>query len=222
MKENGIQQDFVRSVIKVHDGRIKVQPTDEISLLSTAPVITNDSKVTSKTCNKVSTLSFKSSILLPGNDVPLFLDREDGTEICVEPALHNKTGWPEPKFRTVNNGKIYLRNSTIEPIYLGKDVKTCQIRDTESAEKENSNHYKYKMSTVSTQSVDMSIIDLKGISNEDAPKTILKTHESFKEVFNNDLTNGYNGWISDGWKTAEEGDPNIERGNGLHRGSKRE
>ena len=27
--------------------------------------------------------------------------------------------------------------------------------------------------------------------------------------------------VSDGWKTAEEGDPNIERGNGLSRGSKR-
>ena len=27
--------------------------------------------------------------------------------------------------------------------------------------------------------------------------------------------------VSDGWKTAEEGDPNIERGNGLRRGSKR-
>ena len=193
LKENGIEQDFIRNVIKVHDGRIKVQPTDQISLLTTAPVVTNNSKVTSETCKKVSTLPFKSSILLPGQEVSLNLNKEDGTEICVEPGVHNKTGWPEPQFQTVNNGKIFLRNSTIEPIYLGKDVKNCQIRDTEYAQEENLNYYTYKMSSVVAQSDDVSQIDLKGINDEEALETIRKTHETFKEVFNNDLTNGYNG-----------------------------
>ena len=88
LKENGIEQDFVKNVININGRQIKVQPTDEFSLLSTAPVFTGDSKVTSKTFNKVSTISFKSSVLLPGQEVSLPLDRDDGTEICVEPGAH--------------------------------------------------------------------------------------------------------------------------------------
>ena len=71
LKENGITQDFVRNVINLHDRQITVQPTDPISLLSTAPLLSNKPEVKSKSSKTLSTLSFPSFGIL--KDIKIIL-----------------------------------------------------------------------------------------------------------------------------------------------------
>ena len=141
LRDNGIHQDIVRNVISIHDRQVTVQPTDPISLLSTAPLVSSQHKVKLKSSQTQSSLSFKSSVLLPGQDVHLSVELEDGAEICVEPGAQSSIEWAESQFQIVKNGKISLRNSTSEPIFLGKKVRNCQIRETEAPENHDSNYY---------------------------------------------------------------------------------
>ena len=209
-KDNGIQQDIVRNVISIHDKQVTVQSTDPISLLSTAPLVSSHHKVKPKSPQTQSSLSFKSSVLLPGQDVHLTVELEDGVEICVEPGAQSNKSWPESQYQTVKNGKITLRNSTTEPIFLGKEVKNCQIRDTEVPKNQDSNYYVFKPDKDEQPSSMESIskIDLKNVVSETALQKVLKTHDDFQDVFDQDLTQGYNGFFGKhecklNWATSE-------------------
>ena len=211
LQENGIQQDFVRNVIHVHQKKESVLPTDPISLLSTAPLCASTTKVKENSASE-STKNFSRRVLLPGQEVAVSVDKKDGTEVCVEPGLHNIKTWPQSQLRTVSNGKIYLRNSEIDPIFLGKDVKSCQIRDTEAPKDEDKSYYNYQPtnSNISTEEVidNTTLIKQGNIQSEDTKRILDDAHSKFSDVFDKDLTKGYNHFYGQhkchlNWATAE-------------------
>ena len=132
IKENGIEQDFVRDVIHIHNKTITVQPTDSLSLLPMAPIISPSAKVTTKPPSNI-LLSFKSRILLPGQSENLDIQQYDGETVAIEPVEHNNnTKWPDPQFQKVHHGKISIANNSTEAIILGKKgVQQCRVQLTE-------------------------------------------------------------------------------------------
>ena len=66
-----------------------VQPTDPISPLPTAPILNSTTEVKEKFPAFECTKTFKTSVLLPNQEIAVMVDKKDGIEICVEPGLHN-------------------------------------------------------------------------------------------------------------------------------------
>ena len=196
-KENGIEQDFSRNVIHLRHRQVTVQPTDPISLLPTAPLLSSSSKVTNDSSSKL--LSFKSRILLPDQEVSLKVEHEESSIVSIEPWERNKNSdWPEPELKQVTNGKIKLCNSSNKPIMLGKDVKFCKIRNTHNPVIQPPSYYKYSQTAeakANENEENLSVINLENINCDKAKEIIENCHSKFHEVFNKDLTGGYNGYF---------------------------
>ena len=211
LRENGVEQDLVKNVVHIHQRQVTVQPTDPISILPTAPILNNNTEVKDKSSPFECTKNFKSSVLLPDQEIAVSVDKKDGTVVCVEPGLHNDLEWPEPQLKTVTNGKIHLRNAKNLPILLGKNVKTLQLRDTVEAEEENYVYYKYIPTNcnISTDIQDnISLIKQDDNQSENVKAILKEAHQKFQKVFNNDLSGGYNGFYGKhecklNWATSE-------------------
>ena len=209
MKENGVEQDFNRNVIHIHNKEITVQPTDPLSILPTASILaSSSSEVNQNYRNKL--LSFKSRILLPGQTQNLSIEKSNGDVVAVEPwEKNNNSEWPEPHFQEVKNGKISLQNNSNNAIILGKDVKFCRIRDTsDNIQKSNPDYYSYqpKLANIS-ESSNVNLIT-HGEASKEAKELIKNAHEQFASVFDKDLSTGYNGFYgkhecSLNWATKE-------------------
>ena len=127
MKENGVMQDLVRNVIHLHNQQITVQPTDPIALFPTSPLIPENKKVENNHPSKLLSMD-KSRILLPGQQIQIPVQMEDGVTVSVEPWEQNKNhSWPEPQLQSISEGNISLMNSTPESIVLGKEVKKIKV-----------------------------------------------------------------------------------------------
>ena len=212
IRDNGVEQDFVKNVIHVHNRRHTVQPTDPVSILPSAPIFsTMSSKVNQNPPSQLLSFnSFKSRVLLPGQDISVPVDKNDGTIVSIEPFVQNvNCEWPESQLQQVVHGKINLRNSTFKPILLGKDVKQFQVRETKEIENPDPTYYKYqpKLSHISSNT-NISLIKQEEIKSEKAKELIDRAHEDFQDVFNKDLSQGYNGYYGKhecqlNWATAE-------------------
>ena len=229
LKENGIEQDLVKNVIHLHQRQITVQPTDPYSLLPTAPVSSGTSEVKKNSPNtSPATFHFKRSVLLPEQEIAVPVDKKEGTEVYVEAGINNNVKWPEPQLKTVTDGKITLHNSKNEPILLGNDAKTYHIKETVFLDENlNEKYYKYRPtnSNISANADNVALGDIKigKIENEKVRMTLDKAHEKFKDVFNNDLSVGYNNFYGKhecklNWATSERPSatkvrvPNYEHG----------
>ena len=127
MKQKGVIQDLVKNVIHIHNQTITVQPTDPITLLPTAPLISENQKVEYKPTSKLVSI-VNSRILLPGQQIQVTVPMDDGVTVSVEPWEQNRNeSWPEPHFQAINEGNISLVNSTKESIVLGKEVKKVKL-----------------------------------------------------------------------------------------------
>ena len=221
IKTNGIEQDFVRNVIHLHNREATVQPTDPISILPEASMFANTSKVNIKTSSNL--LSFKSSkVLLPGQTISVNVENYEDDLVSIEPWEQNKNAnWPEPQLQRVKNGKINLCNTSIKPVTLGTDVKFCKIRNTEEAEVKPPEYYNYSPSPASnTKDSDLkenlASISLDNIKCESAREIIINSHLNHHEVFDKDLTVGYNGFYGKhecnlNWATSERPPANKVR-----------
>ena len=110
-------------------------------------------------------------MLLPNQEIAVLVDRKDGTEVCVEPGLHNDIEWPEPQLKTVKNGKVHICNNKNVPILLGKDVKTLQMRDTIEPEV-NHGYYKYTPTNSNISSNNISFIKHGNYQSENVRVTL--------------------------------------------------
>ena len=116
----------------------------------------------------------------------------------MEPWEQNKNdSWPEPQLQSISEGNITLVNSTNDSIILGKDVKKIKVRETTEVKPPDIDpaFYEYKP--------DLKKINGKGDDNiklvvqskkitEEAKNIIEKAHSQFHQVFNKDLSQGYN------------------------------
>ena len=208
LRQNGVEQDLVKNIIHIHQRQFTVQPTDPVSLLPTAPILNNTTKVTEKSPPLECTNTFKTRVLLPNQEIAVMVDKKDGNEICVEPGLYNHIEWPEPQLKTVTNGTIHLRNTTNLPILLGKDVKTFQLRDTIEPEVHDNGYYKYTPTNSIIPFNNISLIKQENNQPEGVKAMIQEAHNKFQKVFDDDLSIGYNGFYGKhlcrlNWATSE-------------------
>ena len=168
-----------------------------IYALRGAGLLSSSSKVTNDSSSKL--LSFKSRILLPDQEVSLKVEHEESSIVSIEPWERNKNSdWPEPELKQVTNGKIKLCNSSNKPIILGKDVKFCKIRSTHNPVIQPPSYYKYSQTAkakANENEENLSVINLENINCDKAKEIIENCHSKFHEVFNKDLTGGYNGYF---------------------------
>ena len=121
--------------------------------------------------------------------------------------------WPEPQLCTVQTNTITLSNNTHQAVLLGKDIKTIQLRPTHLAEQQVSGIQK----TLPKADCHNSCSDIKFQADQASPSaaaTINMAHGKYVSVFDNDLTQGYNGaygphscrlnWASDKRPTADQ------------------
>ena len=215
LKENGVEQDLVRNVIYLNNRQVCIQATDPVSLLPTDSIFSDaSSKVTNKnSARNLSFKPFKSRVLLPGQNIEVEVENPENSLVAIEPSeLNENPDWPEAHLQNVVHGKITLHNSTTEPIVLGKDVKSCNLRHTEDLETKPPSYYQYEpnLSSISNEdsSVDLSIINLDNIDCDKAKSIIKSSHSKYQNVFNKDLTIGYNGFFGKhqcklNWATSE-------------------
>ena len=190
LKDNKIDQDFVRDVIHINNKAVTVQPTDPISLLPVAPIITSTPKVISKIPPNL-LLSFKSRVLLPGQLEVLDVKHKEGETVAVESMEHNNNSeWPRPHLQNVSNGKIILKNESNDPIFLGKDVKQFRIRRTQETSIRPNYSYGPKLSNIS-ENDNTDLISI-GEMPTNVKEIINEAHTKFNSVFNKDLSQGYN------------------------------
>ena len=209
MKENGVEQDFVRNVIYLNDRKVTVQPTDQVALLPTAPIVA-PIKVTPP--HSSSLLKFNRRTLLPGQSQVVSVKQEDGEVVSVEPWEQNEDPeWPRPELHTIKNGTITLHNSSNKAILLGTKVKQFKIRNTTEDVSTDPEYYKYvcKLSNLKSDgSENISLIEHNRSISDEANKIIDDGHVKFSSVFNKDLTRGYNGYYGThqchlNWATSE-------------------
>ena len=140
--------------------------------------------------------------------IPIATD--EGDVVSIEPWEHNRNVvWPEAQLQTVTNGQVKLCNATMEPLYLGKEIKKCKVRSTTAAEVKPQSYYAYTPTLntmVPVTKVDQ--IDLSNINNSLAKQIILDAHDKYQDVFNKDLSKGYNNFFGKhvcrlNWATAE-------------------
>ena len=207
MKANGVEQDFVNDVIKLHNKSVTVHPTNPLSLLPIAPMIQKSNKV--KTNPKL--LTFKQQWLLPGQEITVALpDKMNCAEtVSVEPDESNNTSlWPHPEIMQVKNGNIQLINTTNNPINLGKDVKRCKIFKTANPENPDPIYYTYEKGNSNSKSKQNLGLETSHIECKEAKTLVDDAHINYASIFNKDLTNGYNNYYGThecglNWASAE-------------------
>lgn len=182
IKHNGIIQDINNKTIKVHN-KYTVAETNKLLIMPTTPhnhLIQN---------NHV-------NVLLPGQHLMCSVPHHEATVVSVEPWFQNKnTSWPMPQLCTVSNGHINLVNNLSTPLHISKEVPQLQIRSTKEQSQQDLNvpqaviHITPKTAhiakleeiNVNSANIDPAVID-----------KIQHIHENYSDVFNQDLSQGYN------------------------------
>ena len=118
----------------------------------------------------------------------------------MEPWEQNKNdSWPEPQLQSISEGNISLVNSTNDSIILGKDVKKIKVRGTTEVKPPDIDQtfYKYKpdLKKINGEGDDnIKLIVQSNKITEEAKEIIEKAHSQFQQVFNKDLSEGYNSY----------------------------
>ena len=209
IKENNIEQDFVRNVIHVGGRQITIQPTDNVSTLPIKPLI---SAIQVNKQQPSKHLVFKRRTLLPGQTQAIQVNHQDGSVVAVQPHEQNvNSNWPDPQLVTVANGKIFLENNSNDVVHLGSQVKICSITTTTDATEVNDSYYQFNHTPYEVNSSGMENTKLikhnKEVSME-ANVIIDQAHLQFHTVFDKNLEKGYNGFYGEhkchlNWASSE-------------------
>ena len=179
-KDNNILQDINNKTITVHK-KYTVPETNKLLILPTAApnMILKNNHI---------------NIVLPGNSVQYPVPHPENEVLAVQPCFQNKDDiWPPPQICKVSNGFISVQNITNDILSLknGKDkIQARTVNDFNANEPKCfaaypplplPNEDKYKNVQINSSNIEKNAIDF-----------ILHTNEKYKEVFNEDLNNGYN------------------------------
>ena len=178
MKENNVIQDIANRSITIHK-KYTVPETNKSLILPTSSnmILKN---------NHVKTV-------LPGRSVQYPAPFPDQEIVAVEQCFQNKNNnWPSPQMCKVSNGSISVQNVSNDIISLKYGNDKIQVRTViESKHVEpqclstsiasHDLNEKYKNVQINSEGIDSNVVNLvKGIN------------EKYKQVFNEDLTLGYN------------------------------
>ena len=219
LKDNCIDQDFVRDMIHLHDRSESVKPTNPLSILPTIPTFNYSNNING--CEKENTTALSKTmpandnvkpctlltlkqkkVLYPGQVINMAVPHSDGDVVAVEPWEQNKnTSWPPPHLTIVKDKSIKIVNTTDLPISIGQDIKTCKVWTTHDYEDINKNDSFYNFEEagqLSNFDVEMNeniqLINWSKSIDQQAKDIVDYAHKMFGEVFNKDLRGGYNGY----------------------------
>ena len=214
MIDNNIEQDLSRKLIHIHDKKYTVQETSPLSLLPIKPIVQQISSRSQDFCHiehnklkveekvkqktKSTLLTFNSmKVILPGQSLEVSVKGEEQEQVAIQPWEQNKNlRWPQPQLCTIKDGKVNIENSTEEPIILSKDVRSIKINKTTILEENpDQRFYSQKlpnMMSLQTQKSEISEIKIGEDTKEHVKELLNAAHDDHEEVFNKDLTNGYN------------------------------
>ena len=178
--ENKVTQDIDNRTITIHK-RYTIPETNKTLILPTV----------------MSNLILKNNnikVVLPGNAVPYQVPHQNGQTLAVQPCFQNKTDiWPKPQLCKVSNGFINVINNSDDILSLKNGNNKIQIRTlddpiisepkcfaTYPAQVLQAND-RHKNIQINSDGVDSNVIDF-----------IKDTNEKYKDVFNDDLSKGYN------------------------------
>ena len=135
----------------------------------------------------------KIATILPNQILQCNVPFADGETVAIESWHNNKTiKWPAPQLCTVKQGCVIIKNDTDGPIIMGQDIKTIQVCDTNLPTTLND----ILNVLPSTNKID-NLEKIQFTPTKDTAylkNTIDSIHDEFKEVFNQDLSKGYNGY----------------------------
>ena len=134
----------------------------------------------------------KSATFLPGEgfSVPIRIKLGGNQLVSVEPRKEAPVGFVSDHLQEVENGTIFIRNMSAEPIKVKKNTPLCQIRETREVKTFTKN---VPPAAKLEPSVDLEVIKLDP-SNQFTPEEqhhLKQLLESHKEIFRSDLP-GYN------------------------------
>ena len=142
---------------------------------------------------------FKSDkVILPGQSINLQVVGDDQDVIAVEPWEQNKNyKWPEPQLCSVLNGSVQVFNTSDSPIILNKDVKYVKTRSTTQVPDQSDENFYFPRSPNlnsmnNCQSTNLEEIKFGEEIDTAIKNVILEAHDRYQEVFNKDLSEGYN------------------------------
>ena len=180
IKSNEIIQDIAAKTITVHK-KYNVPETNKLLIMPTEP-------------NNILVQNNHISVLLPDQNLNLQVPHADNTVLAVEPWFQSNLDWPPPQLCTVEGGVISIKNNSGQPIHVKKNATKVQVRTT--TEECNINKPYQVTTTCSPGPSSHPNIESIEINTNDINPSIIQRlkyiHETNKEVFNNDLTGGYN------------------------------
>lgn len=183
IKENKIIQDLDLKTITVHK-RYTVPETSPSLILPTLPqnfLLQNNN----------------INVVLPGQSVRIPVPHPDQTTLAVQPWHQSKVQWPDPQLCVVQNGAIELKNSSENPVNMYKSSK-IQARTVSPSEYTATPAVKFPPPAPSPAHQNPSDDNIQLIevnSQQIGPEIIRYVHEihsTYREVFNEDLSKGYN------------------------------
>ena len=179
--ENQIIQDLQNKTITIHK-KFTVPETNKTLALPTAQNFLAKN-------NSIQSLN-------PGQSIKYDIPFPKNTIVAVSPWFQNKTySWPHPQLCTVQEGTITLNNDLPDPINIKKSVPTVQVRTVTEEEMDQTKYIKPNKinNSSSKHQPDLTKIAMNTTNiNKEALYIINHTHEMNKDVFNEDLTVGYN------------------------------
>ena len=136
-------------------------------------------------------------VVLPGQELSVETRYDEDTEVVVEPWAENvNSEWPRPQLSVVKHGNVELVNDTDEPIILTKDVKLIKVSKAVPF-RENSGKNFYNIQPPSLMNIlhkrgCLEEINIANDIEEDVKIMLSEAHQKHGEVFNKDLSGGYN------------------------------
>lgn len=181
LKDNAIIQDISNKTITVNK-KYTVHETNKALILPTCPT---NSVITNNNIN----------VLYPGHDVTYKIEQEDASVVAVQPWFQNKCqDWPQPQLCEVKNGHISINNNTERPIILKKESPQVQIITTN--ETLSANNFPKHQTKHTIPMITISRIDEIQINKSNIDKMTLdyidNVHKQFEDIFDENLTMGYN------------------------------
>ena len=180
IKENAVIQDFNAKTITVHK-KYTVSETSKSLILPTLP-------------NNMILQNNHLNVILPGQEIEIQVPHPEQTKLAVQPFFQNKQSkWPIPQICEVKNGIIQIQNSNREPIQV-KNAARVQLRTVNDYIPENkpilvqSNSEENPTNIDNTGAIEVNTEDI----DEDIVRYIHDIHSTYKDVFNEDLSLGYN------------------------------
>ena len=179
IKENGIIQDLGKKTITLHK-KYNVPETNKSLILPT----------------KVDNYLAKNNsiqTLIPGQSIEYQVPFPDQSKVAVSPWFQNKlTHWPYPQLCTVSKGKITIDNNSEDAINIKKYAPTIQVRAVQEEEMDHTNYTKpHTNKIINKPKLDDISINTTNIS-EEAINIVQQTNNANSQVFNEDLSTGYN------------------------------